>query len=83
LAQHYPKIAYLEYVPPPKALLDTEISDIVFYEFDSKNPNSKYNAPNKVFEALAAGEAALTGDVGRNWSDCKKAKMRFYYKKLV
>jgi glycosyltransferase involved in cell wall biosynthesis len=63
-AQDYPNIAYLGRVPPSKVPLYTAISDIVYYGFDPENPNSKYSAPNKLFEALAAGKAVLTGDIG-------------------
>lgn len=63
-AQHYPNIAYLGRVPPSRVPIYTAVSDVVFYGFDSTNPNSKYSAPNKLFEALAAGKAVLTGDFG-------------------
>jgi glycosyltransferase involved in cell wall biosynthesis len=62
--QHYPNIVYLGRVPPSRVPIYTAISDIIFYGFDPKNPNSKFSAPNKLFEALAAGKAVLTGDIG-------------------
>jgi glycosyltransferase involved in cell wall biosynthesis len=63
-AQKYSNIIYLGYVHPSKVPLYTTISDIIFYGFDPANPNSKFSAPNKLFEALAAGKAVLTGDFG-------------------
>jgi glycosyltransferase involved in cell wall biosynthesis len=63
-SQRYSNIAYLGYVNPSKAPLYTAISDIIFYGFDPSNPNSKFSAPNKLFEALAAGKAVLTGEFG-------------------
>lgn len=63
-AHKYSNIVYLGYVHPSKVPFYTAISDIIFYGFDPKNPNSKYSAPNKLFEALAAGKAVLTGDIG-------------------
>jgi len=63
-AQHYPNITYLGCVPPSRVPFYTAMSDIIFYGFDPVNPNSKYSAPNKLFEALAAGKAVLTGDFG-------------------
>ena len=63
-AKRHSNIIYLGYVHPSKVPLYTAISDIIFYGFDPANPNSKYSAPNKLFEALAAGKAVLTGDFG-------------------
>jgi len=63
-AHKYSNIIYLGYVHPSKVPLYTTISDIIFYGFDPANPNSKFSAPNKLFEALAAGKAVLTGDFG-------------------
>lgn len=63
-AHKYSNIVYLGYVHPSKVPLYTAISDIIFYGFDPSNPNAKYSAPNKLFEALAAGKAVLTGDFG-------------------
>jgi glycosyltransferase involved in cell wall biosynthesis len=63
-SQRYANIAYLGYVNPSKVPFYTALSDIIFYGFDPVNPNSKFSAPNKLFEALAAGKAVLTGDFG-------------------
>ena len=64
VSQRYANIAYLGYVNPSKVPFYTALSDIIFYGFDPANPNSKFSAPNKLFEALAAGKAVLTGDFG-------------------
>jgi glycosyltransferase involved in cell wall biosynthesis len=63
-AESYSNIIYLGYVHPSRVPFYTAISDIVFYGFDPSNPNSEFSAPNKLFEALAAGRAVLTGDFG-------------------
>ena len=42
----------------------TNLSDVIYYVLDSNNPNAKYSAPNKLFEALAAGKAVVCGDHG-------------------
>jgi glycosyltransferase involved in cell wall biosynthesis len=55
---------YLGYVPPERVPLYTAMADVIYYGFDAANPNSKYSAPNKLFEALAAGKAVVTGDFG-------------------
>jgi len=39
-------------------------ADVVYYGFDPANPNARYSAPNKLFEALAAGRLLITGDFG-------------------
>ena len=39
-------------------------ADVVYYGFDPENPNAKFSAPNKLFEALAAGRPLITGDFG-------------------
>ena len=63
-AGKYSNIIYLGYIHPSKVPLYTAISNIIFYGFDPSNPNSKFSTPNKLFEALAAGKAVLTGDFG-------------------
>lgn len=57
-------IHYLGRVNPSKVPLYTALSDVIFYGFDPRNPNARYSAPNKLFEALAAGKAIITGDFG-------------------
>ncbi len=57
-------IHYLGYVDPSEVPLYTSLADVIYYGFDGKNPNSRYSAPNKLFEALAAGKAVVTGEFG-------------------
>jgi glycosyltransferase involved in cell wall biosynthesis len=57
-------IVYLGYVNPSEIPLYTALSDIVFYGFDPGNPNARFSAPNKLFEALAGGKAVMTGNFG-------------------
>jgi len=62
------RIRYLGFVDPGRIPLYTAASDVVYYGLDSTNPNSRYSAPNKLFEALAAGRAVLCngcGEIGR------------------
>ena len=63
-ARKHSNICYLGFVNPDQIPLYTAISDIVFYGFDPLNKNARYSAPNKLFEALAAGKAVITGDFG-------------------
>lgn len=73
-AHGYSNIIYLGYVHPSKVPLYTALSDIIFYGFDPSNPNAKYSAPNKLFEALAAGKAVLTGNFGEIGKIVKETK---------
>lgn len=63
-AQCNPNIVYIGFINPKDVPLYTCLGDVVFYGFDSENPNAKYSAPNKLFEALTAGKAIITGDFG-------------------
>jgi glycosyltransferase involved in cell wall biosynthesis len=63
-SRQYSNICYLGYVDPSKVPFYTALSDIIFYGFDPTNPNAKFSAPNKLFEAIAAGKPILTGDFG-------------------
>lgn len=57
-------IRYLGYVDPSQVPLYTAVADVIYYGFDPANPNAQYSAPNKLFEALAAGKAVITGRFG-------------------
>lgn len=57
-------IVYLGFVPPARVPLYTAMSHAVFYGFDPTNANSRFSAPNKLFEAIAAGRAVICGDFG-------------------
>lgn len=63
-AKQYENIVYLGFVEPPIVPLYTALSDMVYYGFDPENPNARFSAPNKLFEALAAGKAIITADFG-------------------
>src|SRR5205814_1451379 len=39
-------------------------SDVIYCGFDPANPNARFAAPNKLFEALAAGKPLITPDIG-------------------
>ncbi len=63
-AANCPRIRYLGFVDPADIPLYTAISDVVYYGLDASNPNARFSAPNKLFEALAAGKAVLCNDCG-------------------
>lgn len=67
-------VHYLGYVHPSKIPLYTAMSDVIFYGFDPNNPNARFSAPNKLFEALSAGKAILTCDFGEVGKITKEEK---------
>lgn len=57
-------IHYVGFVDPARLRAYTWASDVVYIAMDVTNPNSRYTAPNKLFEALAAGRCVLSGRYG-------------------
>ncbi len=60
---------YPGYVHPDDVPLFTSISDVIYYGLDSTDVYAPYNAPNKLFEALAAGKSIIAGDLGGELSN--------------
>jgi len=63
-----PRVRYLGFVDPARVPLYTSMADVIYYGLDASNPNARYSAPNKLFEALAAGKAVVCnecGEIGR------------------
>ncbi|HUT35632.1 MAG TPA: glycosyltransferase family 4 protein [Planctomycetota bacterium] len=63
-AARCPRIRYLGFVDPVRVPLYTCVADVVYHGLDASNPNARYGAPNKLFEALAAGKAVVCNDCG-------------------
>ncbi len=63
-AREHSNIAYLGRVPPEGVPLVTAACDVVYYGLDTTNPNLHYSAPNKLYEAIAAGKPLVAGDFG-------------------
>lgn len=66
-AQHK-NIHFLGFVRQKEIPRYTAACDVVYYGYDVNSPNAQYSAPNKLFEALAAGRPLLTanfGEIGR------------------
>ena len=57
-------IIFLGFLSPETIPLYTALSDVIYYALNGRNPNAKYSAPNKLFEALAAGKVIITGNFG-------------------
>lgn len=57
-------ILFLGYTPPARVPLITAVSDVSYYGLEGNRGNNRFSAPNKLFEALAAGNALLTGNLG-------------------
>jgi glycosyltransferase involved in cell wall biosynthesis len=63
-----PRVHYLGYVDPLRVPVYTATADVIYYGLDASNPNAAFSAPNKLFEALAAGKAVVCnrcGELGR------------------
>ena len=63
-AAQNPRILYVGFVRGAEIPDYTCASDVVYYGFDPENPNARFSAPNKLYEALAAGRPLVTGDFG-------------------
>ena len=59
-----PRIVFVGFVSGAQIADLTCAGDVVFYGFDPENPNARFSAPNKLYEALAAGRPLITGDFG-------------------
>ena len=59
-----PRILFVGFVSGRQIADYTCAADVVYYGFDPQNPNARFSAPNKLYEALAAGRPLLTGDFG-------------------
>jgi glycosyltransferase involved in cell wall biosynthesis len=63
-AQTNPRVIFAGFISG-KAIADyTCAADAIYYGFDPANPNARFSAPNKLYEALAAGRPLITGDFG-------------------
>jgi len=63
-ARENPRLLYVGFVTGTQIADYTCAGDVIYYGFDPANPNARYSAPNKLFEALAAGRPLVTGDFG-------------------
>jgi glycosyltransferase involved in cell wall biosynthesis len=58
------RIRFVGLARPAEIPVYTCAADVVYYGFDPANPNARFSAPNKLYEALAAGRPLITGDFG-------------------
>jgi glycosyltransferase involved in cell wall biosynthesis len=63
-AQANPRILFAGLISGKEIADYTCAGDVVYYGFDPQNPNARFSAPNKLYEALAAGRPLITGDFG-------------------
>jgi sugar transferase (PEP-CTERM/EpsH1 system associated) len=63
-AARNPRVLFVGFVSGKDIADYTCAADAVYYGFDPKNPNARFSAPNKLYEALAAGRPLITGDFG-------------------
>jgi glycosyltransferase involved in cell wall biosynthesis len=59
-----PRILFVGFVTGRQIAEYTCAADVIYYGFDPENPNARFSAPNKLYEALAAGRPLITGDFG-------------------
>lgn len=59
-----PRIRFVGFATGNQIADYTCAADVIYYGFDPGNPNARFSAPNKLFEALAAGRPLITGDFG-------------------
>ena len=59
-----PRILFVGFASGSQIADYTCAADVVYYGFDPQNPNARFSAPNKLYEALAAGRPLITGDFG-------------------
>jgi len=63
-ARANPRILYPGFLSGVQIADYTCAADAIYYGFDPLNPNARFSAPNKLYEALAAGRPLITGDFG-------------------
>jgi glycosyltransferase involved in cell wall biosynthesis len=63
-AAENPRVLFPGFVHASEVPAYTCASDVIYCGFDPENPNAAYAAPNKLFEALAAGRPLISPDVG-------------------
>jgi glycosyltransferase involved in cell wall biosynthesis len=63
-AEQNPRIIYVGFIRGAEIPDYTSAADVIYYGFDPENPNARFSAPNKLYEALAAGRPLITGDFG-------------------
>ena len=59
-----PRIIFAGFVSGRQIPDYTCAADAIYYGFDPENPNARFSAPNKLYEALAAGRPLITGNFG-------------------
>jgi glycosyltransferase involved in cell wall biosynthesis len=59
-----PRIRFVGFASGKQIADYTCAADLVYYGFDPDNPNARFSAPNKLYEALAAGRPLITGNFG-------------------
>lgn len=60
------------YIHPDQVPLFIAVADLIYYCYEPSHVYAPYNAPNKLYEALAAGKAVLASDLGGELSEVVK-----------
>lgn len=60
------------YINPDEVPILTSLADIIYYAYEPTSINAPYNAPNKLYEALAAGKAIIASETKGELSEVVK-----------
>jgi glycosyltransferase involved in cell wall biosynthesis len=63
-AKENPRVLFVGFLHAAEVAAYTCASDVIYCGFDPHNPNARYAAPNKLYEALAAGRPLISPDAG-------------------
>jgi glycosyltransferase involved in cell wall biosynthesis len=63
-AAENPRVIFPGFIHASEVPAYTCASDVIYCGFDPNNPNARYAAPNKLFEALAGGKPLISPDIG-------------------
>lgn len=73
LCADMPNAYFPGYIHPDQVPLFTALSDVIYYGLSPSDDYAPYNAPNKLYEALAAGKPMLAADLGGEISNIVKS----------
>ena len=70
---YWNNVFFRGYINPDDVPIFTAVADVVYYGYSPSYAYAPFNAPNKLYEALAAGKAVLASDLGGELSQVVKS----------